>query len=143
MGHRLSQQPESKCFHLHGHSWWVELEIIGEVSEDGMVGGLNFTVVKTAWRNYLDGAYDHHMLLNIDDPLIDLIIDQFDHGFEGSKQAAQFCAAWGIQTNPFDPTVENVAKLWGSEAIQLFGSVLKYRIKVQEASTNAATWRSY
>jgi 6-pyruvoyl-tetrahydropterin synthase len=131
MGHRLSQQPDSKCFHLHGHSWWVELEIIGEVSPLGMVGNLNFGDVKKIWRGYLDEKFDHHLCLNEFDPLVFDVI--------GGELARQ----WGIVTVPFDPTVENMARHWGSWAQRQFGDNFKFRIRVQEAATNAATWRSY
>jgi 6-pyruvoyl-tetrahydropterin synthase len=130
MGHRLSLQPDSKCFHLHGHSWWIDLKLTGPVDETGMVE--NFAKVKSLWRGYLDGRFDHHMVLNIADPLIALL--PIDLG------QSSVLDSWGITLLPFDPTVENMARHWGVEARHMFQ--LKVEIKVQEAATNAAYWRS-
>ena len=125
MGHRLSMQPNSKCFHFHGHSWWVELEISGEVGQDGMI--LDFAVVKHAWRHMLDVDFDHHMCLNVNDPLFD---------------RCEVDDSWGFVTVECDPTVENMARIWGEWARKCFGEQYDYYIKVWEAATNAATWRA-
>lgn len=133
MGHRLSLQPDSKCFHLHGHSWWVELEIAGDVDNKGMI--LNFADVKGPWREYLDTKFDHHMVLNNTDPLAELLYDvSNDHNL---------MRQWGIQLLTVDPTVENMARIWGEHAREMFSvSTMNryFRVKVQEAATNMATW---
>jgi 6-pyruvoyltetrahydropterin/6-carboxytetrahydropterin synthase len=121
MGHRLSQQPMSKCYQLHGHTWWIELEIEGVPREDGMI--LDFSFVKSIWRGYLDEKFDHHTVLYDADPIV-------RHEIEG------------VVTVPFDPTVENMAKMWGAWIKYRLGSQYDYYVKVWEASTNAATWRS-
>jgi len=137
MGHRLSLQPYSKCFHLHGHSWWVELEIIGPLDDKGMVLGLDFGSVKQEWRGWLDSTFDHHLCLNEEDPLVRLVLSE-------TYQKQALLAEWGIQVMPYDPTVENMARLWGEHAEITYRHLeAKIGIKVQEAATNAATWHSY
>ena len=121
MAHRLFSQPGTKCFQLHGHSWWVELELTGAVRDDGMI--VNFDTVKSVWRKYLDETFDHHTVVSDADPLMG-------------------CNIEGVQGLPFDPTVENMAMLWGCWALNRFGQEYGYYVKVWEASTNAATWRS-
>jgi 6-pyruvoyl-tetrahydropterin synthase len=147
MGHRLSQQPDSKCFHLHGHSWWIELEIEGEVDDKGMV--INFADVKKPWRDHLDSNFDHHLCLNIDDPFFKAMYLAADNG--GSQDVIdpqtyeKVLTEWGLTAVPFDPTVENMARLWGQWAEMNFRHLVTnptFSIVVQEAATNKATWRS-
>lgn len=137
MGHRLSLQPDSKCFQLHGHSWQVELALTGSVDSKGMVLGLDFGHIKKMWRSYLDEQYDHHLCLNENDPLL-YLIDPDDKTAVGDD--VDLCAKWGIVTIPWDPTVENMARIWGTWAAKTFSC--KIDIKIHEAATNAATWRS-
>ena len=135
MGHRLSLQPESKCFHLHGHSWRVYLRIEGDLDDKGMVGGLNFADVKGPWRAWLDAYFDHHMLLNPKDPLAEYVEK------EGILD-------WGVTlTDDCDPTVENVARIIGEWSAQTFFkedklgyAALRFSVKIFEAATNAAEW---
>lgn len=147
MGHRLSQQPDSKCYHLHGHSWWIDLEIIGELDDKGMVLGLDFGSLKQMWRSYLDENFDHHLCLNERDPLVEMIQLSSALAEPGTPLSAEVMEEWGIVTVPFDPTVENMARLWGLHAVHMLQGTMypptKVNIKVQEAATNAATWRSY
>lgn len=124
MAHRLSMQPNSKCYNVHGHTWNVDLELTGPVDRQGMVLGLEFGVVKKVWRNYLDETFDHHFLVNYDDPV------------KRSNLA-------GVVLMPMrfgDPTVENVAKLWGMQA-KAFWPDAFVSIHLGEAAHNAATWK--
>lgn len=156
MGHRLSQQPDSKCFHLHGHSWWVDLEIWGPLTHDGMVHGIEFGRLKHMWRYYLDTQFDHHLCLNQADPIVGMItVSMHPHAESFTSDddpqlvaARQLLQDWGITLINMDPTVENMAHLWGEHACHMLESGFgvknpEVNIKVQEASTNAATWRSY
>ena len=143
MGHRLSMQPNSKCFQLHGHSWWVELELEGDVKDDGMV--VEFGHVKKLWREYLDTTFDHHLCLNSKDPFMEVMAIVAEIG-EVTQEYEKILTEWGVTTiGQQDPTVENMAALWGNHALNLFRedvSRLVVSIKVREASTNAATWSS-
>lgn len=126
MGHRLWRLG-GKCSHLHGHSWWIELEIIGEPDKTGIL--IDFHEIKASFRTFLDIEFDHHFVLDREDPLVELLRDVKDE--------------LGIVTLGFQPTVENMAKYWGNVARDMFGSEYEYRVRLSEASSNAATWRSY
>ncbi len=52
--HKLNLPYESKCCRLHGHCWKVEVEVIGEVMEDGMV--MDFSEIKKL-KKQLDHTY--------------------------------------------------------------------------------------
>jgi 6-pyruvoyltetrahydropterin/6-carboxytetrahydropterin synthase len=138
MAHRLWLQPDSKCHQLHGHSWWVEVEIEGPVDETGMI--IDFATVKERVRGYLDGYFDHHTCLNRDDPLAT------QRGLYDPDGVAlgygPYSLLPGLTIVDFDPTVENMAAWWGQSIQKTFGYNYKCTVKVWEAATNAATWRS-
>jgi 6-pyruvoyltetrahydropterin/6-carboxytetrahydropterin synthase len=119
MGHRLANQPDSKCYQLHGHSWWIEVAIAGPLDDTGMI--LDFAKAKKIVRSYLDEKFDHHFVVNKTDEL--------------AKTSFP-----GIVSVPFDPTVENMARHWGEFFSTCFVG-LTVSVKLWEASTNAATWR--
>lgn len=136
MGHRLSQQPDSKCFHIHGHSWRVYLTIYGPMDPTtNMLANLDFADVKGPWRKWLDDNYDHHLLLNPDDDLIAVLTDTFSSHILGQ---------WGITTTDHgDPTVENFARIvyeWSKKEFARGSIPLKFHVKVYEATTNAAEY---
>ena len=137
MGHRLSRQPDSRCFHLHGHSWRVFLRIAGPMDPiSGMV--MDFGPIKSAWRGWLDDNYDHHLLLNPEDPLI---VHLLNHGGGFGEKTIE---EWGITlTDGCDPTVENFAKMnyhWAKDHFQQYGQMYKFHVKVFEAASNAAEY---
>lgn len=119
MAHRLHLRP-GKCESIHGHSWWVELEIGGEVDLTGMI--LEFGSVKRVFRQYLDMEYDHRLLLH-----------------EGDNWSNYELP--GLQRMPDDPTTENVARWIGLWAVEMFGPDFDYFVTVWETSVNCATWR--
>lgn len=129
MGHRLSLQPDSKCFQLHGHSWWAHLSITGQPDDKGMV--LEFGRVKKEFRSYLDGLFDHHLVLNVNDPLVNLV---------NNELGQVYLRDWGIVTVNFDPTVENMARCWGEHMRNVFGHQYGYQLELWEAATNCAIW---
>jgi 6-pyruvoyl tetrahydropterin synthase/QueD family protein len=107
VAHRL-YRTRGKCEAIHGHSMWVELELHGTVApETGMVSGLDFGVVKQNFRKYLDNSYDHHLLLNDEDPFAGNLNIQDEEGWVRLP---------GLVVMPGkDPTTENIAldiSLW-------------------------------
>jgi 6-pyruvoyl-tetrahydropterin synthase len=88
---------------------------------------IEFGSVKYAFRNYLDTTYDHHLLLNIDDPWAAPI----DVATKGHVHQ-EFLP--GLVTTVGDPTTENIAA-WVAE-----WAVLNYAcdvtVKVQETHVN-------
>lgn len=132
MGHRLSLQPDSKCYHLHGHSWWITLTMQGPVRNDGMI--IDFGIVKQAFRGFLDKNFDHHFLLNSDDILVTLLDSTM------AKQFPNIFEQWGIVTMPDhkDPTVENFADLILQWCRYEWPEMDAITVHVQESSVNAA-----
>lgn len=125
MAHRLTKTP-GKCERLHGHSWWIELEIYGPVTENGMI--LDFGHVKKWMREFIDSTWDHRTLLNSSDPLYPILTKELP------ERAVSYL--WDGE----DPTVENVAKFFGHLAQQEFGPDYEYRVEVSETHVNKATW---
>lgn len=58
----------SKCANLHGHTWQVTLGITGPIQDDMTV--VEFGGVKKAFRYFVDQAFDHGMLIGLEDPLL-------------------------------------------------------------------------
>lgn len=126
VAHRLSLTP-GKCEQIHGHSMWVVAELEGAVDTHGMLLGMDFGDIKKSFRSALDWEYDHHLLLNEDDPLV------IQHGYEYLP---------GLRTCSGDPTTENIARWigeWCREAFHREG-LARIRIEVWETQVNSATW---
>lgn len=121
VAHRLSLLP-GKCENIHGHSMWVVAEFEGPVNENGVLMGMEFGDIKQTFRHHLDSIYDHHLLLNMEDP--------WAHDLPG------------LQVCDGDPTTENIAKwigLWSLEEYDAPG-LLRVKIEVWETAVNSATW---
>jgi len=58
----------SKCASLHGHTWHTTLGITGPLQDDMTV--IEFGAAKTAFRAFVDSAFDHATLLGFSDPLL-------------------------------------------------------------------------
>lgn len=71
--HRLPQLGRlSKCFNVHGHTWWAEITVVSEaVDERGLV--VEFGEFKRGVREWVDHYLDHGAVLGRDDPLLPLL----------------------------------------------------------------------
>lgn len=146
VAHRLITT-KGKCENIHGHSMWVTLRIKGFADHRGMVEGLDFGTVKDIFRTYLDGKYDHRILLNEKDPfagqLIPITNDITDLSDTG-KQSAFFLP--GLSTLEGDPTTENIAHRIGWDLIAGNNphkcTLPVSEIEVWETSVNMATWKT-
>lgn len=130
VAHRLSLL-KGKCEHIHGHSMWTVVEFEGPVNPDGVLLGLDFHEVKAVYRRHLDTVYDHHLLLNDQDPLLaPLGVTAYEKYYPGLK------------TCDGDPTTENIAKWIGTWALHEFDTSGLARVKVEvwETQVNSATW---
>lgn len=69
--HRLTKHP-GKCRFLHGHSYRVELLVLGRstLNESGMV--TDFSVLKDRLGSWIKSNWDHNIILNREDPLAKL-----------------------------------------------------------------------
>jgi 6-pyruvoyltetrahydropterin/6-carboxytetrahydropterin synthase len=128
MAHRLWLTP-GKCEKIHGHSWDVQMSLFGETSPAGMLAGLDFADVKQLFRGYLDGTYDHYLLLNADDPWAQV-------------QLPGLGPLPGLQPFAGDPTTENLAAVVGGWAVGTFAGcgITRVQIQVMETRVNGATW---
>ncbi len=108
-GHRIPSHG-SKCRHLHGHRYVVEVSIQGEVlpdrgaSDDGMV--VDFGDLKTMIAEAVD-PWDHAMLLYQNDPLLAMLNDTAE---KGTAALVNLIVNLGIVEVSFIPTVENMAQ---------------------------------
>lgn len=129
--HRLFDQGrDSKCWSLHGHSFWMTLEIEAPDTDDrGMV--VEYGELKQAVRGFIDTALDHGAVLNRRDPLVPVLLDQ------GCK----------VLTLNQDPTVEALAAYLGDVASMLLADMHRApgaqvrSVTVQETQVNAAEVR--
>jgi 6-pyruvoyltetrahydropterin/6-carboxytetrahydropterin synthase len=92
-GHRVAGH-RGKCAHFHGHRYGFSLTCEApRLDELGMV--IDFAVLKDKLCAWLDGAWDHRMLLWVHDPLIETMRDLDPDG---------------VVAVPFNPTAENIAR---------------------------------
>lgn len=128
--HRLYGQGQtSKCWNLHGHSFWCEIEVGGEADPHGMI--VEYGAFKMALRSYIDSNLDHGAVLNTNDPLCDALDG------EHSK----------VLRLPADPTVEALARHLAAVVDESVlpklpnGTRCKVvRVHLDETQTNSATW---
>lgn len=85
--HRLLHH-SGKCKNLHGHTWIVEIWIIGQRDETGLIE--DFGKIS----KYIEDTYDHSAILNQGDPFV--IAMQYAH-----------CKVLSMKG---DPTCENLAE---------------------------------
>jgi 6-pyruvoyltetrahydropterin/6-carboxytetrahydropterin synthase len=114
-GHRVYQH-ESKCNHVHGHRYVVEVECAGDLDKLGRV--VDFSVIKSKFGKWIDENLDHGMILFKDDPLA----PYWKSGF----------ARYGRPDEPFEqqkhfimdknPTAENLAGLLYKKANEILAN---------------------
>lgn len=140
VAHRLSKTP-GKCQQIHGHSMWVELEMLGQgLDVTGKMVGMEYGDLKRVFRHHLDTQLDHHLLLSKDDPWADSLV-KTDALARGDSVVGDHLPGLALCTD--DPTTENIAKWIGEWAYMEFGEGLgiqRIQIVVHETRVNAATW---
>jgi 6-pyruvoyl-tetrahydropterin synthase len=142
MAHRLSLLP-GKCENVHGHSWWVELELFGEPNKNGII--LNFSDIKKAFRYFLDTNFDHHCALNGDDWLAQSLYAFMPQEGEGEDSWVKSMGELpGLVKFVGDPTTENFARVigeWAHEFVEQWKNpITRILVTVWETSVNCATW---
>lgn len=128
--HRLPHLgTDSKCYNLHGHSWWCTVVIVAEdLTPDGLV--VEFGAFKRAVREWIDTNLDHGAMLGQQDPLLSVL------------------RAAGCKVYPFEewPTVEAVAEELAAVSARLLAAVPHassarvLRVVVRETAVNGAMW---
>jgi 6-pyruvoyltetrahydropterin/6-carboxytetrahydropterin synthase len=135
IAHRLTTLP-GKCEQIHGHSLQFELTIVGQLGPNGVLAGLDFGKVKSLFRAYLDTNYDHHLLLNKNDPWATERI------FWGTE--SQLRSLPGLVKLPGDPTIENIARWTCQDMRDQLATVeaaYEFTVRVKETNTNGAAYR--
>lgn len=141
VAHRLFERP-GKCENIHGHSMWVKLELRGELDEHGILDGIDFGSLKKDFRDHLDNVYDHHLLLNGNDPWakalkpLDLAVATM------GVSSAVYNHLPGLQTFPSDPTTENIAKWIAMFMRNVNGYNNVSSVEVWETSVNMGRWEA-
>jgi 6-pyruvoyltetrahydropterin/6-carboxytetrahydropterin synthase len=112
---------------------WVVVELTGPVTPDGVLLGLSFGDIKQAFRGWLDENFDHHLLLNSEDPLLSLL---GDNPYEMYYPGLVLCRG--------DPTTENISMWIGEWTANEYSDTGLQRVKceVWETQVNSATWEA-
>ncbi len=135
--HRLPHL-DGKCQSLHGHSWGVELGVLGEPDENGVV--VEFAALKRELRSWIDQHLDHATLLGKADPLLPLLHDYGKTFAFGSR----YSPAQALAVDLPWPTVEAVAALIAALMTDYLRSCAPDArvgyVTVQETAVNSATW---
>ena len=117
--HRVMRH-ESKCRHLHGHRYVIEVTAGAEALDDlGRV--VDFGVIKSVFGSWLDEKWDHGTIVNeFDVSLIRLCKEE----------------GWKYYTLKGNPTAENMAKYLHGVAGRLMKpyGVVVMKIRVYELS---------
>lgn len=129
--HRLYTQPVgSKCWSLHGHSFWANIQIEVEALDSrGM--SVEFGELKYEVRSWIDQCWDHGALLNQVDPMVEVL----------KEQKCKYYSFHG------DPTVEVIAYYLRGRILNILPLVHGGRkakltsVHIQETHVNGAGWK--
>lgn len=140
VGHRLYLQP-GKCQQIHGHSMTVLLNLQVSFNEDGYAINdlgtmIEFGTAKKVFRGHLDEFYDHHLVLNENDPWAQPL-HQTGYSKAPRQEDGHFTPMTlpGLRKVPGDPSTENIAK-WIAEYMSNAFNCTVY-VEVEETGTNA------
>ena len=97
VGHRVFGH-ESKCAHLHGHRYKIEITARAALDELGRV--IDFGVIKGVIGEWLLDQWDHGLLLFRGDPLVELLQGQ-------AVREGVYQKLYVLDENP---TAENMAR---------------------------------
>ncbi len=122
--HRVMEH-ESKCRHLHGHRYTVELTVTAN-SLDALGRIIDFGTLKGELGGWVDEHLDHGAILNSAD-----------------EELIRLCRAneWKVYTVSGNPTAEIIAHLLFDKARDLFGDRCKIdNVRVRETPN---CWADY
>ena len=115
------------CRHLHGHRGHIEVELKGDVQDNGMVTDFKHL---NWFKKWVDDNIDHKFIIDESDPLKNMVINNLDylgtidHGFFKSvdirtvKQDTRLLEFYeSFIIVDFVPTSENLCK-WFHEIVQ-------------------------
>ena len=128
-GHRVHGH-ESKCANLHGHNYRIFFTIQPDNKQLDMLGRvLDFGVIKSRLCEWLEKWWDHKMLIWVDDPMLDDLLDIDPEG---------------VVPVEFNPTAENMAQhlveVVGPRELEGTGCIL-VACRVEETRKCSATFK--
>lgn len=129
-GHRVHGH-ESKCAHLHGHNYRIFFTVQADNKQLDMIGRvLDFSVIKSRLCEWLETWWDHKMLIWVDDPMLDDLLDIDPDG---------------VVPVEFNPTAENMAEhlvtVVGPKELEGTGCVL-VACRIEETRKCSATFKA-
>ena len=128
-GHRVHGH-ESKCANLHGHNYRIFFTIQPDNKQLDLLGRvLDFGVIKSRLCEWLEKWWDHKMLIWVDDPMLDDLLDIDPEG---------------VVPVEFNPTAENMAQhlveVIGPQKLNGTGCVL-VACRIEETRKCSATYK--
>ena len=128
-GHRVHGH-ESKCAHLHGHNYRIFFTVQADNKQLDMIGRvLDFSVIKSRLCEWLETWWDHKMLIWVDDPMLDDLLD---------------IDPQGVVPVEFNPTAENMAEhlvtVVGPKELEGTGCIL-VACRIEETRKCSATYK--
>lgn len=144
VAHRLFLQP-GKCQNIHGHSMQVELTLRGDIDEQGIFAGIDFSDLKKVFRSYIDTRYDHRLLLNINDPYAGNVSIQ-QRNDDGTYRDNDEAPLPGIRVCEGDPTTEHLVEWIAKDMRDLIYErwpdsrqmIYEVYVEITETGTNGA-----
>ena len=129
-GHRVHGH-ESKCAHLHGHNYRIFFTVQADNKQLDMIGRvLDFSVIKSRLCEWLETWWDHKMLIWVDDPALDDLLDIDPEG---------------VVPVEFNPTAENMAEhlvtIVGPKQLEGTGCAL-VACRIEETRKCSATFKA-
>jgi 6-pyruvoyltetrahydropterin/6-carboxytetrahydropterin synthase len=112
---------DSPCRHIHGHNYRVKVQIV--VPSGYQLSDEGFIVPWAAVKAKID-AYDHRLLLHVEDPAInDLLASGLD-----------------FSTVELMPSTENLARLIAEDIAALMPRDTMIHLRLRETDSIEATW---
>ena len=134
VSHRVFQH-SSKCFHIHGHRYKIEVGVDDKIisilgaSDEGMV--IDFNDLKQIMMEELDGGFDHGAIISEKDYMLKYCLQDSIRLLFEDKEVYNILKnkilyfkelekqylkdkerKWKIKNVPFIPTAENLARHW-------------------------------
>ena len=137
-GHRLTDYPDGRCQHVHGHSYKWEVTVSApELDSRGMV--VDFSDLKQVMKEVID-PLDHAFVMHSQDPLV------LKHGCAGVKKLLTSTAGNmpRLFITTFNPTAENMLNDIAKNLVcglEEFGITLEH-IKLWETVNSFAEWNN-
>jgi len=95
----------SKCGYLHGHNWKADIEI-----DSNRVNGIGYVVDFKNIKDAIRDRFDHKVVLNMNDPLADMLIGEAQH----------------VEVIHGNPTCEVLAKIIKEQIYEMLSASVSY-----------------